>query len=124
MTDLPDRRRSGLGGWYGHGVSEQNEPEFHDRFSIHPDSVEACRDVLRSIASDEEVDALSDWEAVQRVEGALRGRRNLTRSLQGVTRAMQGAAARFAQLNEALMPLAAEAAATELEAFLAVDHSD
>jgi len=104
-------------------MADLNEPDFHDRFSIHPESVERCRRALRRIASDEEVDTLSDWEAVQLVEKAQSGVRNLSRSLQGMNRAVKGAAARFAQLNEALVPLAAEETARELEAFLAVDHS-
>jgi hypothetical protein len=103
-------------------VSDENAPEFHDRFSIHPDSG-AGTPFGRSRVT-RKVDALSDWEAVQHVEKAFRGVRELTEGLQGTTRAMKGAAARFAQLNEALAPVAAENAARELEAFLAIDHSD
>jgi hypothetical protein len=111
-------------------VNDENAPEFHDRFSIHPDSVEACREALMDWAgrtsfpgAEEEIESLSDWEVVHHVETITRQRRELTKALQRATRATKRAAGSFSELHEALMPLAAENAACELEAFLAVDHS-
>ena len=113
---------SGAGGTV-EGVSEDSAPEFHDRFSIHPESVEWCRSVLLDLgATEDEVGALTDWEAVRMVEGIHRNAVNTTVALQGLNRSAKGAAGRFAELAEALAPLAAEEAAEELELFLAIDH--
>jgi hypothetical protein len=106
-----------------------NAPEFHDRFSIHPQSVEVCRGILMSMArssglegSEEEVGSLSDWEAVQRVEMLRKEVAQRTKAMQSLTRSAKATAGQFALLAEALAPVAAEEAAEELELFLAIDH--
>lgn len=103
-----------------------NAPEFHDRFSIHPRSVASCRALLMAMAwsvrDEEEIESLSDWEAIRKVENLRKGVVSLTKSLQGVTRATTAAVARLAPLADALAPVAAEGAAEELELFLAIDH--
>jgi hypothetical protein len=112
-------------------VDGDNAPEFHDRFSIHPQSVEFCRSILSQMAArslipgaQEEVDALSDWEAVQHVERMRKVHVDAAHAMRGLTRAAKGAAARLASLTEQLIPLAAEELANETEMFLAIDHSD
>ncbi len=111
-------------------MAEHNAPEFHDRFSIHPHSVEFCRSILSEMAArslipgaQEEVDGLSDWEAVKHVERLRKVNVDATHAMQGLTRAAKGTAARLAALTEQLVPLAAEELANETELFLAIDHS-
>jgi hypothetical protein len=109
-------------------VADQNAPEFHDRFSIHPRSAGFCRDLLLEMAErfprgEEEIEGLSDWECIQKVESLRRCEVGLMKSLQGATRAAKGTAARLALLCEALIPLQAEQLANESELFLAIDHS-
>lgn len=107
-------------------MNEDDAPEFHDRFSIHPQSVEFCREVLKMMArnadDEEEIDGLSDWEAVQFVEQLRKGYLERARAMQGIARAAQGCAARFAVLTEQLIPLAGHELAEETELFLAIDH--
>jgi hypothetical protein len=108
-------------------VDDQNAPEFHDRFSIHPRSAEFCRELLLRMAGafprgEEEVEGLSDWECVQKVESLQRCLVGTTKTLQGCTRAAKGTAARLSVLGEALIPLQAEQLANETELFLAIDH--
>lgn len=105
-------------------MADDNAPEFHDRFSIHPQSVEFCRGVLKAMAPEEEIDGLSDWEAVQHVERLRKGVVGTTQGVQGLGRAARGVAARLAVLAEQLVPLAAHELAEETELFLAIDHSD
>jgi len=103
-----------------------NAPEFHDRFSIHPRSVEFCRSVLSQMVpgAQEEVDALSDWEAVRHVERLRRVHVDAAAAMRGMTRAAKGTAARLSALTEQLVPIAAEELANETELFLAIDHSE
>jgi hypothetical protein len=121
--------RSRLSGTFG-VVEGQNEPEFHDRFSIHPESAESCRAILMAVAqhsgiegAEEEVQALSDWECVQKVKSLHRGVISRTKALQGLTRTAKATSARFAALGEAIVPMQGEQLANETELFLAIDHS-
>lgn len=114
---------------YGRRVVGDNAPEFHDRFSIHPESVEFCRALLMDMArlsgiegAECEVESLSDWEAVCHVETLRKNTVALTSALQSLTRQCKAAAAHFAALCDALLPVAAEECADELELFLAIDH--
>jgi len=109
-----------------------NAPEFHDRFSIHPQSVEFCRKLLMAMArpnlwrypdAEEEIDCLTDFEAVQHVERLRKGIVDRTKATQGVARAAKSAAANFATLTEQLVPLARHELVEETELFLAIDHS-
>jgi len=114
-------------------MSGDNAPEFHDRFSIHPRSVEFCREMLKAMArpnlwrypdAEEEIDGLTDFEAVQHVERLRKGIVDRTKATQRVTRAAKSAAANLAALTEQLVPLAGHELAEESELFLAIDHSD
>ncbi len=107
-------------------MAEDNAPEFHDRFSIHPDSVEFCRGILMEMADssrdEEEIEALSDWEAVQCVERLRKGVVECTKACQSLGRAARNAAANLSSLTEQLIPLAGHELAEETSLFLAIDH--
>jgi hypothetical protein len=116
---------------YGEGVAGDNAPELHDRFSIHPRSVEFCRDMLKTMAraaplslpnAEEEIDGLSDWEAVQHVERLRKRAIDRARAMQSVGRAAKAAAANLTVLTEQLIPLAGHELVEETELFLAIDQ--
>jgi hypothetical protein len=114
-------------------VSGDNAPEFHDRFSIHPRSVESCRAILVKLAEGMDVDedrarseinGLSDWECVQHVERFRKGRVEEAEASQRIGRAAKSVAANLAALGEQLVHLAGHELAEETELFLAIDHPD
>lgn len=72
---------------------------------------------------EEEIEGLSDWECVRKVEAIYRNAVAYTKALQSLNRACKGTAARFAEFGEAMIPLMAEQLAEESELFLAIDHS-
>lgn len=72
----------------------------------------------------EEVEALSDWEIVQRIESLRRGVLQLKVATQGFVRAMNGLTAQLGAFTEALGPALGQRLADEVELYLAIDHSE
>jgi hypothetical protein len=106
-------------------------PEFHQRRSVQPDAVARDRALLMAMAershiagAEEEVEALSNWQVVQRVEGMVRVSSALLKAQQGLLRSAKGAASSLMALNEQLQGIAGAQLAEETELFLALDHSD
>jgi hypothetical protein len=115
---------------YGETVNGDNAPEFHDRLSIHPQSAKLCRNMLMAMAADhgtraeEEVEALSDWDCVKRVESFKRCVNQLTAARKKMARAFKESAAALSKLGDALTVAFGQQLADESELFLAIDHSD
>lgn len=90
----------------------------HGRFSIHPRSVETCRQILDSAGIDHE--GMTDWEVVKLVESTHRFAVAFTKAQQSLMRAASGASARLAELVETMQAMQL---VEETEMFLAIDHS-